>query len=104
MDCCREGYALGYRTFVLQSGEDLWYTVDKLKDIIVEIKKLFPDAAVTLSRGEKKRYRAFLKQGRNGIYFAMRQRLEHCMKNFIQERALTIGENAFRRLKRSGIR
>ena len=61
LDCCREGYALGYRTFVLQSGEDPWYTVDKLEYIIKEIKRLFPDVAVTLSIGERseEEYRAF---------------------------------------------
>ena len=65
LDCCREGYALGYRTFVLQSGEDPWYTADKLIDIIKEIKRLFPDAAVTLSIGERseEEYRAFFEAG-----------------------------------------
>jgi len=65
LDCCRVGYALGYRTFVLQSGEDLWYTVDKLEYIIAEIKKLFPGVAVTLSIGEKSEdeYRAFFEAG-----------------------------------------
>jgi len=65
LDCCREGYALGYRTFVLQSGEDPWYTVDRLTDIIAEIKRLFPDAAITLSIGERaeEEYQAFFEAG-----------------------------------------
>lgn len=53
LHCCREGYALGYRTFVLQSGEDPWYTEAKLCALIHDIKEQFPDAAVTLSIGER---------------------------------------------------
>ncbi|WP_025334840.1 [FeFe] hydrogenase H-cluster radical SAM maturase HydE [Paenibacillus sabinae] len=53
MDCCQEGYDLGYRTFVLQSGEDDWYTTDKLAQLIAGIKRSYPDAAVTLSIGER---------------------------------------------------
>nr|WP_269634838.1 [FeFe] hydrogenase H-cluster radical SAM maturase HydE [Paenibacillus zanthoxyli] len=53
MDCCREGYELGYRTFVLQSGEDDWYTTDKLAGLIADIKRRYPDTAVTLSIGER---------------------------------------------------
>lgn len=52
-DCCREGYELGYRTFVLQSGEDDWYTAERLVRIVSGIKQRFPDAAVTLSIGER---------------------------------------------------
>lgn len=51
--CCEEGYGLGFRTFVLQSGEDRYYTDDKLVDIIVSIKSRYPDCALTLSLGEK---------------------------------------------------
>lgn len=53
--CCREGYELGYRTFVLQSGEDYRYTADALESIIRRIKREFPDAAVTISIGERDR-------------------------------------------------
>lgn len=51
--CCREGYNLGYRTFVLQSGEDAWYTERILVELIRQIKGEFTDAAVTLSIGER---------------------------------------------------
>ena len=51
--CCKEGYELGYRTFVLQSGEDKWYTTSKVADLISAIKELFPGVAVTLSLGER---------------------------------------------------
>ena len=47
------GKKLGFSTFVLQGGEDLYYTDEVLCDIIDRIKKLSPDAAVTLSMGER---------------------------------------------------
>ena len=55
LSCCKEGYALGYRTFVLQGGEDPYYTDDMICDIVRSIKKQYPDCAVTLSIGEKPR-------------------------------------------------
>ncbi len=51
--CTQEGYKLGFRTFVLQSGEDFYYTDDVLCDIVSSIKKLHPDCAITLSVGER---------------------------------------------------
>lgn len=53
LTCCKDGYALGFRTFVMQGGEDGFLTDDLLCDIISEIKTLYPDCAVTLSLGEK---------------------------------------------------
>lgn len=63
--CCRKGYELGYRTFVLQSGEDPWYTVERMTGIIAAIKSAFPDTALTLSIGErpKDEYRMFFAAG-----------------------------------------
>ena len=55
LDCCQEGHRLGFRTFVLQGGEDGWYTDDMLCGIVEEIKCRFPDCAVTLSMGERGR-------------------------------------------------
>ena len=51
--CCEEGYALGFRTFVMQGGEDAYYSDEVLCDIIGEIKGRYPDCAVTLSLGER---------------------------------------------------
>ena len=53
LSACEEGYRLGYRTFVLQGGEDDYYTDDKIVEIIKEIKNRFKDVAITLSIGEK---------------------------------------------------
>ncbi len=55
MNCCEEGYALGFRTFVMQGGEDPFYTDDVLVDILTAIKTKFPDCAITLSVGERSR-------------------------------------------------
>lgn len=55
LDCCREGDALGYRTFVLQGGEDLYYSDGWMCDLIRGIKSEFPENAVTLSVGERSR-------------------------------------------------
>ena len=52
-DCCDEGYNLGFRTFVLQGGEDGYFTDEVICKIIREIKQKHPDCAVTLSLGER---------------------------------------------------
>lgn len=51
--CAKEGYALGFRTFVLQGGEDGYFTDEILCDLIINIKEAYPDCAVTLSLGER---------------------------------------------------
>lgn len=51
--CCKQGYALGFRTFVLQGGEDGYHTTDRVKQIVAAIKGNHPDCAVTLSLGER---------------------------------------------------
>lgn len=55
LSCCREGYELGFRTFVLQGGEDAAFTDDVLCELVGNIKKTHPDCAVTLSLGERSR-------------------------------------------------
>ena len=53
LDCCANGYELGFRTFVLQGGEDGYFTDDKICDLVSAIKEKYPDCAVTLCIGEK---------------------------------------------------
>jgi biotin synthase len=53
LECCKEGYALGFRTFILQGGEDHFFTDNLMCDIIYAIKNLYQDCAVTLSIGER---------------------------------------------------
>ena len=53
LTCAKQGHDLGFRTIVLQSGEDLSYSDEDIADIVYSIKKAMPDTAVTLSIGEK---------------------------------------------------
>lgn len=53
LECCVHGYELGFRTFVLQGGEDGYFTDERMVEIVSEIKRTFPDCAITLSIGEK---------------------------------------------------
>ncbi|NCD10169.1 MAG: [FeFe] hydrogenase H-cluster radical SAM maturase HydE [Negativicutes bacterium] len=53
LSCCEKGHQLGFRTFVLQGGEDPFFTDSLMIDIISSIKKTYPDSAITLSIGEK---------------------------------------------------
>lgn len=53
LECAEEGYALGFRTFVLQGGEDAFYTDEILCGVIRNIKERYPDCALTLSLGER---------------------------------------------------
>lgn len=63
--CCRAGYELGFRTFVLQGGEDPYFTDQRMEEIIREVKGEFPGCALTLSIGERPResYQAFRQAG-----------------------------------------
>ncbi len=65
MSCCEEGYLLGFRTFVLQGGEDPFFTDEYLCGLISKIKTKFPDCAVTLSLGERsfESYKALFEAG-----------------------------------------
>ena len=65
--CCAEGYELGYRTFVLQGGEDPYYSDDLICDIVAAIRSGYPDCAITLSIGEKPResYQRYYDAGAN---------------------------------------
>ncbi|MDR0958232.1 MAG: [FeFe] hydrogenase H-cluster radical SAM maturase HydE [Clostridiales bacterium] len=65
VSCCENGYKLGFRTFVLQSGEDSFFTDKIICGIVASIKEKFSDCAVTLSVGEKTKetYRSFFSAG-----------------------------------------
>lgn len=65
ISCAKEGYELGFRTFVLQGGEDPWFTDKRLCGIIKKIKAEFSDCAVTLSLGERS-YESYLALYRAG--------------------------------------
>lgn len=65
LQCAEEGYKLGFRTFVLQGGEDVYFKDEKICSVVKALKTSFPDCAVTLSIGEKSRksYEAFKNAG-----------------------------------------
>ena len=65
--CCKEGYELGFRTFVLQGGEDVSQTDDWVTETVASIHREFPDCAITLSLGEKSKeaYQRFFNAGAN---------------------------------------
>ena len=67
MNCCKKGYELGFRTFVLQGGEDGYFSNDILCDIVSAIHKNYPDCAITLSMGERDRdsYKELFNAGAN---------------------------------------
>lgn len=65
--CCKAGYALGFRTFVLQGGEDPRQTDDFVEEVVQAIRTAYPDCAITLSLGEKSReaFQRFFDAGAN---------------------------------------
>lgn len=78
LNCCKSGYELGFRTFVLQGGEDDTYNDSTICDIVSSIKTAYPDCAITLSIGEKcyDSYVSYFKAG------ADRYLLRHETANF----------------------
>ena len=67
LDCCQQGYALGFRTYVLQGGEDNWFDDKRMCDIVATIRQQYPDCAITLSLGERSRasYQKLYQAGAN---------------------------------------
>ena len=65
LECCNYGYELGFRTFVLQGGEDGYFTDERVTRIVSQIKRQHPDCAITLSIGEKslESYQKFFEVG-----------------------------------------
>lgn len=65
LECCKIGRDLGFKTFVLQGGEDPYFNDNRVVELIREIKKRHPEVAITLSMGEKSRktYEAFYEAG-----------------------------------------
>ena len=55
LSCCDIGYELGFRTFVLQGGEDPYFNDDRMVDIVSAMRKSHPDCAITLSIGEREK-------------------------------------------------
>ena len=97
LDCCASGYELGFRTFVLQGGEDGYFTDDKICDLVVPSKKNIRTVPshFPLEKNQKKVTNAILTRGRIVICSATRLRTRHITKNSIQRRCLLrIANNA----------
>ena len=99
LDCSDKGYLLGFRTIVLQGGEDLFFTDEKICSLVSEIKKRHPDCAVTLSIGERPResYEAFFAAGADR-YLLRHETINPVHYSLLHPRELTI-ENRVRCLK-----
>ena len=67
LECCKEGYNLGFRTFVLQGGEDGTHTDEWLVELISDMRCTYPNVAITLSLGERteESYRRLKEAGAN---------------------------------------
>lgn len=65
LSCCRNAAALGFGTFVLQGGEDDGQSDEWIEALVRDIRREFPDHAVTLSVGERTAgaYRRFREAG-----------------------------------------
>ena len=103
--CCKEGYELGFRTFVLQGGEDGYYTDEKLTALIRKIKEVYPDCALTLSIGEKSEesYRAYKEAGADRYLLRHETaREEHYRKLHPEEMSCENRKNCLRTLKKLG--
>ena len=89
--CCANGYALGLRTFVLQGGEDPWFDDARLCDIVREIRRRYPDCAITLSLGERGResYAALFAAGANR-YLLRHETANEAHYNHLHPAALTL--------------
>ncbi|WP_313346156.1 [FeFe] hydrogenase H-cluster radical SAM maturase HydE [Sedimentibacter sp.] len=105
LECCKIGYELGFRTYVLQGGEDPFFTDNNLIEIIREIKQNYPDCAVTLSIGEKsyRSYKAYFKAGADR--YLLRHETaseEHYNKIHPKELSLSNRKQCLRNLKEIG--
>ena len=105
LSCCETGWDLGYRTFVLQGGEDPYFTDDKVCQIVREIKARYPDCAVTLSIGEKEEasYQAYFDAGADR--YLLRHETadeEHYRMLHPEQMSLSFRKNCLKILKKIG--
>ena len=105
LDCCRIGDKLGYKTFVMQGGEDPWYTDERIGKVAAAIRLEFPSHAITLSAGERSRsgYELFFQAGVNR--YLLRHETaddEHYAKLHPPEMSLANRKNCLWQLKEIG--
>jgi biotin synthase len=105
LECCEKGHRFGFKTFVLQSGEDNHYTTENMTSIIQTIRKQYPDYAITISNGEKDvaTYQAYYDAGANR--FLLRHETinpEHYSKLHARERKIETRTECLEQLKKIG--
>ena len=105
LSCCRSGYALGFRTFVLQGGEDPFMTEDRITNLVSMIRREFPDCAITLSLGEMEyeSYKRFFDAGADRYLLRHETaNAEHYQKLHSTEMSFEHRMNCLRTLKEIG--
>lgn len=105
LSCCETGWNLGFRTFVLQGGEDPYFTDDRICEIVREIKKRYPECAVTLSIGEKSEesYQAYFDAGADRYLLRHETADEaHYRKLHPEQMSLFYRKNCLKILKKIG--
>ena len=105
LECCKIGYDIGFRTFVLQGGEDNFFNIERMSKIVKAIKNEFPDCALTLSIGEKEEeyYKELKNDGANR--FLLRHETsenEHYSKLHPKYMSLENRKECLRTLKKLG--
>ena len=105
LDCANQGYELGFRTIVLQGGEDNYFTDEKICKLVCAIKSQHPDVAVTLSIGEREResYQAFFDAGADR-YLLRHETADEAHYGMLHPRELLLEhrKNCLRQLKDIG--
>lgn len=105
LSCCETGWALGFRTFVLQGGEDPWFTDERVCQLVRQIKARWPEAAVTLSIGEREEasYQAFRQAGADR-YLLRHETADDCHYHRLHPSELSLAHrmDCLRTLKRLG--
>ena len=81
LSCAKEGYELGFRTFVLQGGEDGWFTKERVASIVREFKKQFPSESV-----RKRNMNVFVRRGQTVTFCATRRRMTLTIENCIRRK------------------
>lgn len=105
IECCRQGYELGLRTFVLQGGEDAYFTDARLTGLVTRIHKAFPECAITLSVGERSRESYERLYAAGAERFLLRQETsdeEHFRRLHPEGQSLSARVNCLQNLKKIG--
>lgn len=105
LECCELGYNLGFRTFVLQGGEDEYFSDGVLIPIVKEIRDSFPECAITLSLGERSKlsYEKLFTAGADR-YLLRHETINHSLYSKLhpKEMSLTDRLRCLRELKEIG--